>query len=530
MHYKVCIKVAGRGTRTSSASGTNKALLPVGHRAVLSHIVHKFPDEIEIVLALGHNGQHIRDFLSLAFPRRSFTFVEVDNYFGPGSGPGYSILCCKPHLNCPFIFVACDTLVLEPIPAPTSDWIGVAEVGAPDRFLVADVREGLVNRFFDKQTVEQISQIGVDPDHVRRTAFIGLAGVHNHEHFWQGLTESIPAETNELQVSFGLNRLVSGGLTAHPFTWYDTGTEESYRLAVNALAGEPFLEKPGEFLYFEQDRVIKFFSDPQRAVNRAKRAGLLEGNVPEVIGAHGNFFAYHFSPGRRLADVRDCAIFRRFLCFMNDKLWRSRILDPKQQVAFVDACDRFYRVKTAERVAMFFRSTGFADVAHVINGIRTPSVAELLAMVDWKSLSQGIPVLFHGDPQPENVIVSEGGGITLLDWREDFAGLLDIGDLYYDLGKIYHALLISGEVIRGNQFEIHIAGDVVDLEFRIRSNLYEFMNVFESIARQSGWDMARVKLMTGLIYLNIAPLHHTPYNNLLFFLGKQWVFHSLETK
>jgi hypothetical protein len=30
--------------------------------------------------------------------------------------------------------------------------------------------------------------------------------------------------------------------------------------------------------------------------------------------------------------------------------------------------------------------------------------------------------------------------ILLIDWRESFGDSLEIGDLYYDLGKLYHAL------------------------------------------------------------------------------------------
>ncbi|MBI4859922.1 MAG: hypothetical protein HY815_06620, partial [Candidatus Riflebacteria bacterium] len=113
-------------------------------------------------------------------------------------------------------------------------------------------------------------------------------------------------------------------------------------------------------------------------------------------------------------------------------------------------------------------------------------------------------------------------------WREDFEGLLDVGDLYYDLGKIHHALIVSGEVIRANQFEVVLEGSSVTYEFRIRSHLWEFLGLFERFIVSSGWDLSRVRLMSALIFLNIAPLHHSPYNHLLFFLGKRRLMQVLE--
>ena len=39
-----------------------------------------------------------------------------------------------------------------------------------------------------------------------------------------------------------------------------------------------------------------------------------------------------------------------------------------------------------------------------------------------------------------------------------------------------------------------------------------------------GYDVKKVKLMTALIFLNIAKFHHYPYCHLLFYLGKNMLF------
>ena len=73
--------------------------------------------------------------------------------------------------------------------------------------------------------------------------------------------------------------------------------------------------------------------------------------------------------------------------------------------------------------------------------------------INWTALSDGIPVLYHGDFQPENIIVNQNK-YNLIDWRQDFARNLDLGDIYYDLAKLYHGLIVDHEVIRNNMFNI----------------------------------------------------------------------------
>ena len=82
-NYKVFLPCAGVGARLGEfTDNVNKALLSVGNKPVISHIVEKFDEDIEIVVALGYKGNYIRQFLTLAYPNRNFTFVDIDIYEG----------------------------------------------------------------------------------------------------------------------------------------------------------------------------------------------------------------------------------------------------------------------------------------------------------------------------------------------------------------------------------------------------------------------------------------------------------------
>lgn len=525
--YKVCIKAAGRGSRNRYAQRANKALLPVDGMAAMSRIINKFSAEVEVVIPVGHNAQLIKDFVSIAHSDRKIVFVDVDRYEGKGSGPGYSLLCCKDMLQCPFVFFACDTLVSEDVPEPTENWIGVASVPQSKDYLVAEVVDGGVTRLFDKADEDTLLKAGVDCDQIRKSAFIGLAAVRDYEAFWDGLENDTTLVKGELQVANGLNTLIDGGLSTREFTWFDIGTDLRYEQAKQQLDSNPALPKPDEFIYFQNDYVIKYFADSTRAGNRVERAELLRGAVPEVEKSTDNFYAYRFLPARTIGQITDVSMFRRFLDFCQTHLWQRVELSDCDRQKFRMACQEFYWNKTHKRLDMFCKQTEIADRANTINGDLVPGASELLDMVDWELLFDGIAVRFHGDPQPENVLVTDAGRFCLIDWREDFAGILEYGDIYYDFAKIYHALLVSHEVIQKEEYRVHAENGHVEFNFMVKNNLLDFTEVFESFIEECGFDLYKVRLLSALIYTNICPLHHHPYNLLLYYLGRYTLFNVL---
>ena len=150
--YKVCITAAGLGSRLSSISKINKALLPVNQVSVISRIINKFPLNVEFIIAVGHQKEKIINFLEITHPKRKIKIVEVLKYQGKGSGPGYTLLQCEKYLHNPFIFVACDTLVEGKIPPPNKNWIGISSISDPEPYLVVerDAKQN-VTRFLIKK-------------------------------------------------------------------------------------------------------------------------------------------------------------------------------------------------------------------------------------------------------------------------------------------------------------------------------------------------------------------------------------------
>lgn len=510
--YKVFIPSAGMGTRLGDLSkNINKALVPVGHKPGISHIIDKFPVNVEIVVALGHLGELIRQYLDQAYPERKITYVQIERYQGPGSGLGRTLLECKEHLLCPFIFCSNDTIVEEDIPPPTENWIGYAKVNPNQQYRTLVINTNQVCSIHEKRDLAATD-----------CAYIGLSGIHDYERFWYFMEKGVNKGSIETGEAWGLRRIVSspGNVGAIPFVWHDTGSISKLKAARERFSSpeDPnILPKVDEDIWFVNGKVIKYSRDEQFIVDRCQRSKDLAGFVPKIISKSKNMYSYNEVRGNTLARVLNAPIFDNFLNFINE-LWKPVLVESTDQFDLI--CDQFYRQKTYDRVNQYFMRFGQKDEPEEVNGVQLPTLNSLLERVDWDSLSHGIPVRFHGDLHFENILVSEDYQFVLLDWRQNFGGTQKYGDLYYDLAKLYHGIIVSHELINKDQYSINADGGVITYDFLRSHRSVEAEKQFKSFVSNKGYDWKKVQVLTALIYLNIASLHHYPYAELLFYLGK----------
>lgn len=521
MNYKVCILAAGGGTRMSPLTEKiNKALLPVGSKAVLSHIIEKFDRDIEIVIALGYLKETVIEYLECAHGERRFTFVDVGKYSGEGSGPGFSLMQCRRELDSPFIFFASDTLVLEEIPPPVENWMGVSEVRETEHYCTVEVSKNVIVGLEDK-TVN-------DND----LAFIGVAGVLDYDAFFDALQENSEVKAGELQVSNGFSSLVSYRLMPKHFTWFDTGNLEGYTTANQQLvspAAHFDFSKKDEFIYFVGDNVIKFFADGKIVQNRYDRAIALEGLCPKIEGCGKNFYYYKKKKGRVLYDVVTEESFERLLSWLDSYLWIDQKLNESHLNKFKVKCREFYYQKTLNRLSQYYSRRNLLDGPSNINGIDTPSVENMLADLDWEYLTEGIPSGFHGDLQPDNILVGGKNEFVLLDWRQDFSGLVGYGDRYYDFAKLFGGLLVSYKGVKQGRFSYsRDPEDKIEIVHNVADELSVCQTKFLEYLEVKKIDVHKVKTLTSLIFLNMAPMHHEPFDHFIYNLGKSSLFDVLK--
>ena len=159
---------------------------------------------------------------------------------------------------------------------------------------------------------------------------------------------------------------------------------------------------------------------------------------------------------------------------------------------------------------------------HIVNGVKTYSIDKLIDDFDWDRVYNGVPTnSFHGDFHFDHVVYAGDENFYLLDWRQNFGGS-DVGDVYYDLAKMYGGILMSYKLMKKEEnFSCFVDQNIVNYDHKSESILNEFKPIYEKWINDNNYDLDKVKLITSIIFLNMAPLHETEFGNLLFFKSKE---------
>lgn len=515
MDYKLCILSAGAGKRMRPLTDKiNKALLPVDFKAAISHVIEKHKKNVEVIIALNYEKEKIKQYLDCAHPDRKITLVDVPIIDCEGSGPGYSLLCCQKYINMPFIFSTIDTLYHEDCPIPDENWMGVSKVEDPSSFctIKLNTKGDSVEKFIEK------SKSGTN------LAFIGIAGIKDYNSFFTSLLRNQMQVKGEIQVSNGFKGLIKKGLKIKKFSWFDIGNLEGYYAANKSFSSknnEFDFSKKDEYIYFIDNKIIKYFSESNIVKNRLKRANLLNKLTPIINKKSKYFYSYKKIKGKVLYDQNEKKTISNLLKWLKEELWIPKNLEFKEEQKFYKACKDFYFLKTKNRLNNYYSRFECDDQISIINNQKIPRVRELLDMVDFDWLSKGLPTNFHGDLQFDNILLTNENKFKLLDWRQDFSGLIEYGDMYYDLAKLNGGLYISYKKIKENKFKINLCGRDIILFNEKDKFLIDSKKIFDQFVKDNNLDILKIEILTGIIFLNMAPMHNSPFSHYVYYLGKK---------
>ena len=107
---------------------------------------------------------------------------------------------------------------------------------------------------------------------------------------------------------------------------------------------------------------------------------------------------------------------------------------------------------------------------------KIPHIKELIDLIPWKNIFKGVPSNFHGDLQFDNIILANRK-FYLIDWREDFGGNINYGDLYYDLAKLDGGIEMNYDLIKKGRFMIKENKNQVFYKFSSRNKLMKKSNL-----------------------------------------------------
>ena len=499
----VLILAAGMGTRLGKLTQhVNKGLVPLNNKAVISHLIEKFPSEYEIVIATGYKSESLIDYVTLAHPDRKFKFVPIDDWESNKSGPGVSALACKEHLQRPFYWVTVDCLFEGNVLPLDSNWIGLHRTAFPEKYSTAklDSSENIIE-FKNK------SSDGFE------NGFIGLASILDYNTFWTELENNM--QDGEIVSAFD-NISAYKEFKGKVLNWMDMGNLDDIERAKQIQKDKPIslYKDTGEITYKVNNKFIKFFADKVLVSKKNQRAKHLDKLIPSSYKSKGNFYTYEWQEGETVYNTPKA--WDKFLnTFKNNISNCNTFLD-------ISYIKDFYIGKTQDRLNKFKEKYGskYFNERFLINNKEVNSLESIWGNVEGYLKDTPLYSNFHGDLQFDNIIFTPHNKFLYIDWRDSFSSQTEGGDLYYDLAKLYGGLLVNYNAIKNDSsFTILEASNTVEFNTNTSSELQQFRLRYENWLMKEGYDLNYVKFITSLIFLSMSPLHSDKFNKLIFFYG-----------
>ncbi len=520
MSYKVLIPTAGIGSRLGSKTKfLNKSLISINNKPIISHIIEIFPKDVHYVFALGYRGNLVKEYIEFAHPNIKKDFQLINPFIGEGSGLGYTIMCCKKYLKEPFTFYPCDALIKKVDLSPSENWIGYNNEEINKNYRSIVIQNNIVTNILEKG--EKIEG--------KCFPYIGVAGINDFESFWDNMKENNEKAILEGEV-YGLKKILNNGFEPRRFNWFDIGNLEKLEETRKIFDDKEItiLEKENEAIWFHNEKVVKFSDDKKFISNRIKRVEFLKDFVPDIIDVGNNMYTYKKIEGEVLSRKINQTNFKDFLEFSKNLWQKVNINDQKEKENFKQICWKFYKEKTIERIKMFIFKNKWAENNLIINNQYVGNIFDLFSKIDWDDICDGIPSRFHGDYHFENIIFnSSSKTFTCVDWRQDFGGILEYGDIYYDLAKLMHGLIISHKIIELDLYKVEIKDNKIDFDFHRLDSLIFLQRILNSWIINNRYSIKKVNILTALIFINSSPLHHQPYGSLLYALGIRNLYDEL---
>ena len=513
--YKVLLTTSGLGSRLGNLTKfTNKSLVRVGNKPVISHIIESYPQDVEFVVTLGHYGSHVKQYLTLAHADRNITFVEVDTYMGEGSSLLYSISLCEEYLQSPFIFHACDTILPKNY---------IVDIDFSTNWSIGGSGENSQSYRTINSVNGKIASINEKGEQNFDFVYVGVSGIQQYEVFWDICKTTLATvKTSDLSDCHVIRKM--DDFSVVPINeWYDIGNIDSLKRTRSKIKGTiHVLDKEDENIFVFDDFVIKFFYNKKVCYDRVLRTKNLEGLVPTLLDSSENFYKYSYVRGDLLADVIDLNKFTHLLNWSAQNLWI-----PKEDLSFEHNALTFYKDKTILRVEKFLEKYNLSDGDDFINGMHIPPTKELIGEIDFSSIIGKFPSGFHGDFILDNILINESG-FTLIDWRQDFNGSIDAGDMRYDLAKLNHNLTLNHEILANNQYSIDFTNGI-RCDVHVKKSLIDCQELLKKFCEINEISYKEIQILTSLIWLNMSPLHEHPLDMFLYYFGKYNLFINLRS-
>ena len=521
---KVIITTSGIGSRLGDLTKyTNKSLMKVGDKFAIDYIFDLYKKHnIDFIVTIGYKGDIVKQYLNMVYGDLKISYVEIDKYDGEGSSLGYSLLQVHKQigLNEPFIFHCNDTIIMEEIDfnnLNNNTLLGY-KYGDSNNYASLNLNGNYVRKINEK------GEIDYD------CLYTGWSYIKDFQIFWESLEQLYINNTYKSSLSdihcykeMMDKNIVFKSLIIN--NYFDIGTTNIFlKTNANELFKKKFnvLTKSEESISFHSNKVIKFFHNKNINKKRIERSKYFNKDIiPKIFSTSDNFFMMELIDSPPLSDIYEHGLVLKLLEWSRINLWKETTCEN-----FFDNCKKFYYDKTIDRINLFKSKKEHIDY-EIINNLNIGKINELINKVNFQSLCSNSPSNFHGDFILDNILY-KNNNFYLIDWREDFGGDQESGDMYYDLSKLQHNIYFNHKNIEQGLFFIdYIDESSCKLDLKCNFFLINQLDEFNKFINKYNYDKRKINILTSLIWINMAPLHEYPLSNFLFNFGKYNLYLSI---
>jgi hypothetical protein len=430
---------------------------------------------------------------------------------GEGSSLLYSISLCEEHLQCPFVFHACDTLLPKNY---------IAEVDFTSNWSVGGVGDNSQSYRTLNCLNKKISSINEKGEQNFDYVYVGVSGFYDYKVFWNNCKNIIKTvNTSDLSDCHVIRKMNNFSVISIDH-WYDIGNIDALKRTRSKIKGTiQVLDKEDENIFVLNDFVIKFFHNKKICYDRVLRSISLGGLTPKLLDSTENFYKYEYVVADLLSDVVNRIKFSELLQWAKENLWVS-----KEQENFYDNALSFYKDKTLLRIEKFLDKHNLLDEVNYINGVEVPKIKDLITQINFEDIIGKEPTGFHGDFILDNILTSDT--FTLIDWRQDFNGIIESGDMNYDLAKLNHNLVLNHDMLYHDYFKIDFSKGI-ECDVHVKKSLIDCKSILKEFCEENGINFNNIEILTALIWINMSPLHEHPLDMFLYYFGKYNLFLAL---
>ena len=501
-------------------------MIPLRGRPMLERIADAYKGiDVTKVVAINESGDIIREYAD----RSSYEWTVVD--VGNTASVGETVLRSLDRLSeCPIhnsnLYINFADTFIEPIHhVSEGDYVSYTEENRSYRWTTFDIESGKINGVSEKyHSVEDDSY----------PTFVGQFGITDAKSFQEYLKIAVGNKTGGLDSFYrGLMSYLSHREYSlyEPEIWLDVGHLDTYHRATKEFLNA---REFNELVVNEKNVITKRSDDTSTLINEINWYNQIPNQLQPYLPR-----LYNWS-----TDVQDTYVEMEYIGYpsMSDlqlygshgnHIWDNmfhRLFEmlaefrqfnaDKSQSAIQNSLKEIYLTKTQRRLDTLYESgciDPLFDSGSVrINGSSYPSVSTILDQLSDLVYSNGLIDrdqfnVIHGDLCFPNILYDPRNGILkLIDPRGEFGEFTIYGDPRYDVAKLRHSIVGHYEHLINGRFSTLYdpTSATIDYEIYTTEDQETRESHFDALLEsQHGISLETVKLIEGLLFLSMVPLH-----------------------